>query len=174
MENKLTNYPLAYLITFTTYGIWLHGNESGSIWKDKKDSGTILIESNQKLEKSESNRLKNGPFTINAKQRQCVLEAILQVSRFREWIAYAVHVRSNHVHSVVAAKVKPEKIMTDFKAYATRALRKNSGGILPERIWTRHGSTRYLWDKKQLSDSIGYVREQQGEMMAFGQRIIEG
>ena len=127
-----------------------------------------MIDNNPKLERSELKKLKNKPFKINTQQRECVLEAILQVCRYRKWDAYAVHVRSNHVHAVIASKAKPEKILTDLKTYSTRTLRKNFVG-LPEKIWTRHGSTRYLWNENQLSNAIKYVREQQGKLMAFGQ-----
>src|ERR1039458_5456600 len=34
----------------------------------------------------------------------------------------AAHVRSNHVHTVVEAEVPPERVMSDFKAYASRYL----------------------------------------------------
>ena len=156
-------YPLGYLITFTTYGTWLHGDKAGSIWKNKPESNTILIGTKPKLEAAEQNRLKNPPFVMHKDQRQQVLEALLEVCAFRKWDAYAVHVRSNHVHSVVCTPAKPEKIMSDFKAYATRKLRATVTVAMPSKIWTRHGSTKYLWNHKQLSGAVEYVRDQQAK-----------
>ena len=42
----------------------------------------------------------------------------------RGWGLLAAHVRSNHVHAVVEAEVRPEKIMNEFKAYASRELNR--------------------------------------------------
>ena len=38
----------------------------------------------------------------------------------RGWSLLAAHVRSNHVHTVVEAEVPPERVMGDFKTYASR------------------------------------------------------
>ena len=175
MERKTVTdgdgYPLGYLVTFTTYGTWLHGDKAGSIWKNKPESNTILIGSEPRLETAEKRRLKNPPFVMHKNQRQQVLEALLEVCAFRKWDAYAIHVRTSHVHSVVCAPVKPEKIISDFKAYATRKLRAIATVTIPSKIWTRHGSTKYLWNREQLSDAVKYVRDQQGKTMAFGQSI---
>lgn len=160
---------MGYLITFTTYGTWLHGNNVGSIWKNSKESNTTLIGSNPTLEKAEFDKLKNAPFKMNSHQRQIVLEAILKVCHFRRWNGYAVHVRSSHIHAIVSAKTKPERMMNDFKIYATRALRQDTVQSLPGKIWTRHGSTKYLWNNRELSDATNYVRDRQGKMMAFWQ-----
>jgi len=66
-------------------------------------------------------QLKERPLVLDEQQRLVALEAVLGVCRYRGWNAHAVHVRSTHVHTVVAAAdVKPEKMLTDFKSYASR------------------------------------------------------
>ena len=165
------NSPLAYFITFTTYGTWLHGNKAGSIWKE--NSNTKLIDVSPELENAEVGRLKNPPFVLDADQRQNVLEAILEVCCFRNWDAFAVHVRTNHVHAVISAKATSEKIMNDLKAYASRALKNSSAVTLPKKIWTRHGSTRYLWDQQALSEAVKYTKNHQGNIMAFAQQLTK-
>ena len=40
----------------------------------------------------------------------------------RGWSLLAIHVRSSHVHAVVEAEVPPERVMSDFKAHASRRL----------------------------------------------------
>jgi hypothetical protein len=56
--------------------------------------------------------------------------------------------------------------MNTLKAYATRKL--NSAGLdgLGRHRWSRHGSTRYLWNRKQVEAAIAYIADGQGEMMA--------
>src|SRR5207244_7696574 len=99
-------------------------------------------------------------------RRQVVLHTILEVARHRKWKIWAVHVRTNHVHIVVSAAVKPEKVMIDFKAWASRRLREAFGEDADRDRWTQHGSTRYLWDETALAEKIDYVLDGQGEPMA--------
>ncbi|MCH7544687.1 MAG: transposase [Proteobacteria bacterium] len=75
--------------------------------------------------------------------------------RRRAWELLAVNARSNHVHVVVRfADVAPEKMMGEWKAWCTRRLRES--GVMPSAgsVWTRHGSTRYLWKERELAPAI--------------------
>jgi REP element-mobilizing transposase RayT len=42
----------------------------------------------------------------------------------RGFSLWAAHVRTNHVHVVVEADVRPEKIMNALKSYASRGLKR--------------------------------------------------
>jgi len=162
-------YPIAYLITFTTYGTWLHGDKRGSVDKRRNVYGSEFVGRDLARNRKERAALKNSPFLLTQRQRKVVLRAILEVCENRGWVAHAVHVRANHVHIVVTGSAKPEKMMTDFKAYGTRAIKKCVGSeSAMERYWTQHGSTRYLWTKQALVSTISYVKYEQGRMMEFG------
>ena len=162
-------YPIGYLITFTTYGTWLHGDERGSVDKKHNRYGSPLAVINTGLRRTEHGTLKNRPLCLLKDQRELALQAIMEVCRFRGWFAHAVHVRSNHIHIVVSGEERPEKMMMNFKAYATRALRKHaSGRAAIKKYWTRHGSTRYLWTQDSLASAIDYVENEQGKKMMFG------
>ncbi len=160
-------YPLAYLITFTTYGTWLHGDIRGSIDRNHNEYGSKFLPEKEIFKQQARKLLKNNAVLLDAKERDVVLDAILSQCDFRRWFAHTVHVRSNHIHIVVSALEKPEKIMSTFKSYSTRALR--TSGINRTRFWTTHGSTKYLWSKEKLETAIEYVRDRQGVMMAYGQ-----
>ncbi len=164
-------YPIAYHITFTTYGSWLHGDKIGSVDKEHNRYSSAFVNPNSGLHRTERNKspLKNPPFVLEQSQRESVLKAILRVCEFRRWFAHAVHVRSSHVHIVVSGEEKPEKMMVNFKAYATRMIRKcNNEQTTIRKYWTRHGSTKYIWTKESLVSTIKYVRDEQGKIMAFG------
>ena len=168
VENN-TEWPLAYLITFTTYGTWLHGDKRGSVDKDHNQYGSPFAAPASGLDRKEQSALRNPAFKLTQNQRQIVLEAILNVCRFRGWLAHAAHVRSNHVHIVVSGAARPERMMTDFKAYATRCIRRSDRDKTPIRkFWTRHGSRKYIWTKESLASAIRYVKNEQGRVMAFG------
>ena len=160
--------PIAYHITFTTYGTWLHGDNRGSVDKDNNQYGSDFVKPNLVLIKKEQCALKNPPVTLSQSQRRIALKAILDVCRFESWCAYAVHVRSNHIHIVVNGDEKPEDMLVKFKRYTTIALRNIEGKSAIKKYWTKHGSTRYLWTKESLCSAIRYVKNEQGKPLEFG------
>ncbi|MDR3718667.1 MAG: transposase [Bryobacteraceae bacterium] len=100
-------------------------------------------------------------------KRCATLRAIQEVCSKKEWILLAVHVRTKHVHVVVEAEDPPEWVMSTLKRFASRALNDlGLDGQEDRRRWARHGSTRYIWTKEQLSAAIRYAVSGQGEPLA--------
>ena len=65
------------------------------------------------------------------------------------------------MHAVVGyVGVPPERIMVEFKAWATRRLRE-AEHFRRSRVWAHHGSMRYLWDMEAVSAASAYVVEGQ-------------
>lgn len=105
-------------------------------------------------------------YLLDPRRAEVTLFAIRETCEFRGWHAHAIHVRTNHVHAIVDSHAKPERVLNDLKAYASRKL--NEVGLDPPEVkrWARHGSTRYLWDERSLAAAIRYVVDEQGEPMA--------
>ena len=160
---KPASAPAAYFITFICYGARLHGDEKGSVDRFHNDYGARFIDANPHRLNFEIRRMKSPAELLDAARGKIVLQAIIQHANYRGWNLHAAHVRSNHI--VVQAPLPPEKVMTEFKAYATRAL--NQFESASKRRWADHGSTRYLWDIQQLDDAVNYVVNQQGNPMAL-------
>jgi REP element-mobilizing transposase RayT len=158
----MTRQPLGYFITFTTYGSWLHGDSRGSILKGET---TKLLSENPALRAYEQSTQEYQTVVLDSEARKIVRQAILETCRFREWLLYAAHIRSTHIHLVLKANTSPERVLVDLKAYATRSLRKN--GYDQRRLWTRHGSTRYLNTASQLNKAIHYIISEQGKPMSM-------
>ena len=159
--------PLAYFITFTCKGARLHGDPRGTVDRDHNQFGAEFLDANPTRMASESKRLSRPPFVLNPEQRTITESTIRSVCEYRGWTLHAIAVRTNHVHAVVSANQTPEKAMENFKTYATRRLRE-AGLIGPEdRIWTRHGSTIYLWNENAVADAVTYVTEYQDDSSRF-------
>ena len=154
--------PLAYFITFTTYGVWLHGRDTGSVDKEHNQPGVSFLPPDPIRETEMRGNMREAPYLLDDHRRPVVLETIQEVARHRRWQLHACHVRTNHVHIVVAADAKPEKVMSDFKAYASRRLKERLGESADCKRWTQHGSTRYLWNEEQLSAAVEYTVHGQG------------
>src|SRR5689334_6247488 len=111
--------PLAYFLTWTTYGTWLPGDDRGWV---KKSKG--FQPPDHKIEHEARRKLRESPLTLNPKQRQPVETTIRQHCAIRGWELMAVACRTNHVHVVVSAPVAPDIVMSQLKAWCTRNLKE--------------------------------------------------
>jgi len=158
------DYPLAYLITIRTFGTWLHGDERGSVDRHGKNIyGSARISANANLDNLMRDEMNCPPFLLDAKQRTAVEEEIGNVCAKRDYSLLAINVRTNHFHAVVSAQVKPEMIITAFKANATRAMRERRLVADDARVWSRGKSRRYLWKPRNVELAINYTLYGQGD-----------
>jgi hypothetical protein len=159
---------LAYFITFSTYGTWLHGSAKGqgSVDSEHNIYGTPFVEPDAQREAAEREMMAQAPYVMSAAERDIVCKAIVDLARDRGWQLLAVHVRTNHVHVVVSAERDPGRIMSDIKARASRDLTLAGFDKSQRRRWTRHGSTLHLFRKDQVEAKIHYTLDAQGDRMA--------
>ena len=127
---------MRYFITFACYGDHLHGNESGSVDRSHNLPGSRLLEADPRRASAERQRMNQAPYWLDRDSRAAVLEALREVCLHRCWSLLAAHVRTNHVH-VVEAEVQPEKVMNDFKSYASRSLNRLLHDGADRKRWAR-------------------------------------
>ena len=157
---------MTYLITFACYGRRLHGSELGSVDRKHNAPRTALVEPNASWVAAAKERMDQTEYEMDSLRREAVLEAIKEACSLRGWYLLAAHIRSPHAHIVVDAEAPPERVMNDFKAYASRRLNEMKLDEPNRKRWARHDSTRWLWKPKQVSAAIEYVVREQGEPMA--------
>ena len=109
--------PVAYFLSFTAYGTWLHGRDPGSVDRDHDAYGSPVLPPDPGRERAEQTQLRDPPYRLDADRRAAVLSTVAEVAAHRRWQLWAAHVRTNHVHVVLTARDKPEKVMSDLKAY---------------------------------------------------------
>jgi REP element-mobilizing transposase RayT len=160
-----SEFPIAYLLTFRTFGTWLHGDYRGSMQRTSDPRfGTVRLDRHVPLLEKRAADQKQPAVILTEEQRRCVEAAIRETCDARVYTLSALNVRTNHAHSVITALIKPEKIVNDLKAYATRRLRTERL-ISPEsRVWSRGASTRYLWKPAHVDAAIEYVLHSQGDI----------
>src|SRR5438128_11461758 len=95
--------PLAYFITFTCYGTWLHGDQPGSVDRGHHTPGTPVLTPDPGRQARAQEQLSEPPYLLDPARRQVTLDAICDIARRKQWSLHAVHVRSNHVHVVLTA-----------------------------------------------------------------------
>lgn len=147
--------PLAYFLTWGTYGTRLPGDERG--WAEhgqgwQPPSPVTHFDSRARMVES--------PKVLTRAERDLVNRQIKETCSVRGWKLFEVDCRTNHVHVVVHASDTPAtKVRDDLKAWCTRRLRE----LEPTRKhwWGERGSQRYINDEASLAKAIEYVRKGQ-------------
>ncbi len=154
--------PIAYLITFRSYGTWMHGDARGSIDRNHRGYGTPALPPSPRREQIETLLLKHPPVIFDLRQRRAIERGIKETCQVRKWNLWAVNVRTNHVHCVVTAHFSAKRTMAALKANATRSMREDGCWRTDKSPWARGGSTKYIWTDEELRNAIAYVVEGQG------------
>ncbi|HEY1784268.1 MAG TPA: hypothetical protein VGG30_01920 [Pirellulales bacterium] len=158
--------PLAYFLTWPSYGTWLPGDERGWV---RRGHGRQFPDSPLKLEAGA--RMAEDACRLDQHERRLVEATIADHCRMRSWTLHAVNCRSNHLHVVVTAGIHPDEVREQFKAWSSRKLKQFARERAPEtwqpppairnRWWVERGSSRYLNDEQSLDYAILYVRDAQ-------------
>jgi len=156
-EFRNEEFPLAYLITFRSYGTWLHGDRRGSVDRFHNRFGTPRLPPNEPWRKYNRELLTHTPVKLRSRQRAAVEQAIRETCKIRKWDFWTTNVRSNHVHTVVSASCKPEIVLAALKANATRKLRESGCWHSGRSPWVDRGSKKYLWTESDVINAVAYV-----------------
>jgi REP element-mobilizing transposase RayT len=153
--------PLAYYLTWPTYGTWLPGDERGWV---QRGSGRQPPDPVRKREAEA--KMTEDACRLDHEQRAVVEKTIAEHCRIRGWELYVVNCRSNHIHVVVAANIKPEAVRSQFKTWCTRKLKelerqRRGNGDVRENWWAERGSRICINDEDGLEAVIQYVRDGQ-------------
>lgn len=155
--------PIAFFITFRTYGSWLHGDERASVDRFHNKYGTPKLAPNWLREQFETGLLKMPPVRLSPIQRKVVAEAIRETCKKQNWGLWARNVRTNHVHVVVTANCNSKTVRSRLKAGATKLMRERRCWNRKESPWADKGSRRKIFNRKSLIAAIEYVLYDQGE-----------
>jgi REP element-mobilizing transposase RayT len=154
--------PLAFFLTWTTYGTWLPGDERGWV---EHGRGFRLPDPIRKREAEA--RMAEDACLLDEEQRRLVEKTITDHCRIHGWKLHIVNCRTNHVHAVLTANRGPDDVREQLKAWCTRRLRElertrgRPETAIREKWWTEKGSKRRLWDEASLEAAIQYVRDGQ-------------
>ena len=140
------------MLTWTTYGSWLQGDERGWV-----KNGRVL-QPDIRLYLTNKRKLKSKPVTLNESQRRLVKDAIFtEAERINHRIC-ALAVCSNHVHIVAElCSESISRIVQRYKRISTYTLQKNG---FKGKVWTKGYDKRYCFDVKDLENVISYVSKQ--------------
>jgi REP element-mobilizing transposase RayT len=153
-----------YLLTWHTYGTWLHGDEAGSVDRLHNLFGTPRHEPDSDRFKLARTAMVAEPIVLSRTSRLLVDAVMRDHCRLREADLRALSVRSNHVHVVVSSPtIPPEPIVKQLKEWGTRKLRSHRIIGPQQKAWAAHASTIYLFEPGSLEKAIHYVLTMQDD-----------
>ena len=161
-EKPMIDRPLAYFLTWTTYGTWLPGDDRGWVrWHEgNRDPSKLLHDFS-------ASAMVESEVALDPAARQLVDATIRSHCDIRSWSLHALNVRTNHVHVVLSTKShSPDDVVKQLKAWTTRRLKEQQALAEPdikprERWWTEGSSRRMIFSEDDLATVVQYVIEAQ-------------
>jgi REP element-mobilizing transposase RayT len=150
-------YPMAYHITWGTYGSRLHGSPKPHVDRDHNQYKGPFAPIDPIREDEARARMKRGTVTLSPEQRKPVEQAIRDIAAKYGWTIHQIAVQGNHVHAVITANREGEQLRDALKAVASKALNKKYG---TRTWWAEKGSAKYLWERDYFANAKKYVRDQ--------------
>jgi REP element-mobilizing transposase RayT len=142
---------LGYMLTWTTYGTWLQGDDRGYV------SNRRILSANPALRTANAQRLKNPAIFLTREQRDVVHEAILDEAKILGQEILAAAVSSDHVH-LVAKEVRysMEEVVSHYKNAGRIALQLNG---FVGKLWTKGFDKRFCFTEQDLQSRVVYVKK---------------
>lgn len=160
--------PIAFLLTWSTYGAWLPGDARG--WVEYR-RGFHLPDPILELESAA--RMTENACRLSSKERVIVEQQVAETCTHKGWFLHGVNCRSNHVHAVVTSSAAPRIIRGQLKAWCSRRLNEFQrelgipAGKQRTHWWADRGSIRWIFDEASLAAAIEYVLDQQDNPRRF-------
>ena len=167
-----------WLLTSTTYGTWLPGDERGFVSPieigvgpqiRQNTPGTPYDADMPGYERSAAAALKCPPIYFSVAQARAILAQLHETTNHRGWRLCATAVMANHMHIVVGVPGDPEPaaLLRDYKAYASRTLNNNWSKPESGTWWTESGSKRKLPDDDAVVAAVRYVWKQHNPLVRW-------
>ena len=115
--------PLAYHITFGTYGTRLHGDEKGTVDRDHSRFGDPFLEADADRLHESAERLKFPPVVLTREQCQFIESIVPSICQRGGWTYIVAAAAPDHVHVCLSAPDIPgDRIEPWLKRWFSEAL----------------------------------------------------
>ncbi len=172
-----------WLLTWTTYGTWLPGDERGFVTDlpnarghelRKNKLGTAYPAKMRGLSRYARSIMHGSPLQLSLAQAELLLPQFQETCVYRGYLLRAVAIMTNHIHLVCTApaEVDGEKLLADFKSYGSRklnAVRRPVNGTW----WTASGSRRKLRSLTARLRAIRYTCRQEYPLLIWTTDVPE-
>ena len=156
----MADQPLAYHLTFGTYGTRLHGDDRGTVHRSMNQPGDPIIGRNEDWEQVERRMLKFPPVILTSQQRVEIERVIPVVCARGGWMFCNCAAQSDHVHTLLRGSADGKAIRRWLKTWVSQAITER-WPLVPGAVWWAEcGSVKWVWTDDYLANVYEYIEGQ--------------
>jgi REP element-mobilizing transposase RayT len=163
-----------FLITWTTYGTWLPGDERGHVsdvvsqvgvrTPGETTPGTPFMEADVATRERAVKLLQNPPVYLDKAMAHAIAVNLVDAARKRGWRILRAALMRNHVHVVVTdCPDDGPAVRRVLKGTSQAELTKHAGKA--QKWFTEGGSDRYKHSHREMEAAVDYVANQLGKLV---------
>lgn len=157
--------PLAYHITFGTYGARLHGDSRGTVDREHNGFGDSILEHDLERLQEAAGRLRFDPIYFTAEQREFLESIIPSICDRGSWQHVVSAAGPDHVHVCLIAPVVPgDRIKPWLKRWLGEALSARWPLSKGASWWAEHGSVKWIFDEAYFQNVKKYIEDQKASV----------
>ncbi len=167
-----------WLLTTTSYGSWLPGDDRGFVSNVRVNEGPEIRHNRMgeefdkqisDLAEHSKQKLLGPAVEFSSAHAESLLLQFQETAAHRGWGLLAAAVMATHVHLIVgvAGDPSPDNLLRDFKSYGSRALNRDFGTPKSGTWWTESGSRRKLPTVQSVLGGVRYVLGQQSPRLIW-------
>jgi REP element-mobilizing transposase RayT len=152
--------PLAYHITFGTYGTRLHGDSRGTVDRRHNIPEEPVLGNNESWQRAEFNQLRFKPIVLTLSQRQHAETVIPEICLRGTWTFIAAAAQPDHVHVLLSAIADGNTVRRLLKRWLSEEM--SVVWSLPDgqKWWAESGSVKWVWSEEYLRNVVEYIQRQ--------------
>jgi REP element-mobilizing transposase RayT len=171
-RSNAVNYqgrPLAYHITFGTYGTRLHGDPRGTVDREHNQFGEPILGPDPERQREEASRLNFEPVYFTLEQREFIESVIPSICERGGWQYVICAAGPDHVHVCLSAPDIPgDRIETWLKRWLTEQLSARWPLLPGARWWAKNGSVKWIFDEAYFRNVKQYIADQRASAATRG------
>jgi REP element-mobilizing transposase RayT len=156
----MTSRPLAYHITFGTYGTRLHGDERGTVDRGMNHPGDPIIGSDPSWWERERVRMKFAPVELTREQMKFAESVMLAICERGGWTFHTGAGGPDHVHVLLTSDAEGDAVRKWFKRWMGEALSARWPREEGAAWWAEGGSVKWVWERPYFRNVFDYLERQ--------------
>jgi len=156
----VSDFPLAYHLTFGTYGTRLHGDERCTIHRSMNRPGDPVIGKAEEWEQMERSLLKFPAVILTLEQRLLIEKSIPDICRRGGWVFVNAAAAPDHIHVELKGSAHGKSIRRWLKTWLGQELNKQWPRAAGSTWWAECGSVKWIWTDDYLENVYLYIDAQ--------------
>jgi REP element-mobilizing transposase RayT len=153
--------PLAYHITWGTYGTRLRYGPRPTVSRDQNEPGTPVLNYDERLWERERANQAYPPVVLTREQMRFVESTVPALCERGYWTLHACAAGPDHVHNILTSDHNPEAIRRLLKRWLGQALNEHWPVLPKDRTWWAEcGSIRWVKDRDYFDNAADHVTRQ--------------